>query len=180
MADRVPHSGHADQIQRLLDGSPVSLPHQYGIAPLPGNLDRFVVANRRINDPIEVGTGGSSCDGLHAGTVRYPVRFARGIFAPNVRGDASARWTLVQLRGFSPAHPPDSVDWLSCRAACVISLLLKERAEIDAETPRRKHLKMAALLLLISFCSCKCASPRRHGFPADGFATCRGAMGLLP
>ena len=60
---------------------PIGFGNQYGIAPLPGDLDRFVIGKRRIDDPIKVGTGGSGCNCLHTRTVRYDVRIARNIFA---------------------------------------------------------------------------------------------------
>ena len=46
----------------------------------------------------------------------------------NVKGDAAARWTLVQLRGFSPSHPPACCAFVGCVKALVAEVL--ERAEL--------------------------------------------------
>jgi hypothetical protein len=37
------------------------------------------------------------------------------VYSSNVKGDASARWTLIQLESFSPSHPPACSVFVGCR-----------------------------------------------------------------
>jgi hypothetical protein len=104
--DGLPHPWDAEQVQGLLDGPPIVLGEQHRVATLPGDLDRFVIRERRVDQPIQVAPGGCGRNRLHHMNVRHDVRISSVDFTQSQDSATAAavRWGTLFCLIYTRVH----------------------------------------------------------------------------
>ena len=127
------HSSVSLNSMILLDGCPLSSPSLSECARDSSHANNC--RNRESNEPV--------CMASNAPRSMTGIACAISI-SSNVKGDASARGTPIQLRGFSPSHPP----------ACSV-LAVSSASEVSLQCARDRALRHGEHELLRLCHSCR-------------------------